>query len=113
MRAKGYIVPPQIADPRTGAFEGLGIRTPLIVVSPYTKHGYVSHAQHEVASSLHFIEKIFGLSTIQAYTADNRADALDDMFDFTQAPSAFKPIATTLTVTSIMRQKPSTQPADY
>jgi phospholipase C len=108
-----HVVPPQIADPRTGAFEGLGIRTPLIVVSPYSKHNYVSHAQHEVASSLHFIEKIFGLTSIQTYTADARADSLDDMFDFTQAPSVFKPIATTLTVTSIMNQKAPTKPADY
>ena len=91
----------------------MGIRTPLIVVSPYAKHGYVSHTQHEVASSLHFIEKMFGLSPIQSYTADNRADALDDMFDFTKSPSVFTPIPTTLTVTSIMRQKPSTQAADY
>ncbi len=108
-----HVVPPQIADPRTGAFEGLGIRTPLIVVSPYSKHNYVSHAQHEVASSLHFIEKIFGLTSIASYTADARADSLDDMFDFTQSPSVFKPIPTTLTVTSIMQQKPATKPADY
>ena len=108
-----HVVPPQIADPRTGAYEGLGIRTPLIVVSPYAKHNYVSHAQHEVASSLHFIEKIFGLTAIQTYTADARADALDDMFDFTQSPSVFKPIATTLTVTTIMNQKAPTKAADY
>ncbi len=108
-----HVVPPQYADPRTGAYEGLGIRTPLIVISPYSKHNYVSHAQHEVASSLHFIEKIFGLTPIQSYTADNRADALDDMFDFTQSPSVFKPISTTLTVTAIMQQKPPTEPADY
>jgi phospholipase C len=108
-----HVVPPQIADPRTGAFEGLGIRTPLIIVSPYAKHGYVSHTQHEVASSLHFIEKMFGLSPIATYTADVRADAFDDMFDFTQAPRAFTPIATTLTVTDFLRQKASTQAADY
>lgn len=108
-----HVVPPQLADPRTGAYEGLGIRTPLIVVSPYSKHNYVSHTQHEVASSLHFIEKIFGLTSIQTYTADARADALDDMFDFTQSPSAFKPITTTLTVTAIMHQKAPTQAADY
>ena len=44
---------------------------------------------------------------------DVRADAFDDMFDFTQAPKAFTPIATTLHVTDILRQKPPTQPADY
>ncbi|HET9394072.1 MAG TPA: alkaline phosphatase family protein [Candidatus Rubrimentiphilum sp.] len=108
-----HVVPPQYADPRTGAYEGLGIRTPLIIVSPYTKRGYVSHVQHEVASSLHFIEKTFGLSPIETYTADVRADAFDDMFDFTQAPRPFTPIATTLTVSDFLRQKPATQQADY
>jgi phospholipase C len=108
-----HVVPPQIADARTGAFEGLGIRTPLIIVSPYAKHGYVSHTQHEVASSLHFIEKMFGLAPIETYTADIRADAFDDMFDFTQAPRAFTPIATSLHVTDFLRQKASTQAADY
>lgn len=42
------VTPPQIDR------MGLGFRVPLIVVSPYSKHGYVSHAQHEFGSILRF-----------------------------------------------------------
>jgi phospholipase C len=92
------VVPPQYADPQTGANEGLGFRVPLIVVSPYAKAGYVSHSQHEIASTLRFIEETFALPFIgsssgQKY-ADQRADGFDDMFDYTQQPIPFKRIST-------------------
>lgn len=87
-----HVVPPQYADPVTQAYEGLGYRTPLIIVSPYAKNHYVSHAQHETASSLHFIEKMFGLSQLPNNVADSRADAYDDVFDFSKPPSSFVPI---------------------
>ncbi|MGA8535176.1 MAG: alkaline phosphatase family protein [Candidatus Tumulicola sp.] len=94
-----HVVPPQYPDPRTGAYEGLGYRVPLIVVSPFAKPGYVSHQQHEVASTLHFIEQTFGLQSLcypncskQNSYADQRADALDDVFDYTQQPITFKKI---------------------
>jgi phospholipase C len=92
--------PPQYPDPITKAREGLGFRVPLIIVSPYAKAGYVSHSQHEIASTLHFIEETFGLPPIanSAYPyvkyADQRADAFDDVFDFTQSPIPFVPIKT-------------------
>ncbi|MGA8535383.1 MAG: alkaline phosphatase family protein [Candidatus Tumulicola sp.] len=85
-----HVVPPQYADPVTGAYEGLGYRTPLIVVSPYAKNHYVSKAQHETASALHFVEKIFGLPSLGL--ADKRADAYDDIFDFSKHPTTFKKI---------------------
>ena len=70
---------------------------PLIVISPYAKPGYISHQQHEIASTLHFIENTFGLGPIGAGSgktyADQRADAFDDMFNFTQRPIRFKPVA--------------------
>jgi phospholipase C len=87
--------PPQLPDPQTGAREGLGFRVPLIVVSPYAKAGYISHDQHEIASTLRFIEETFGLATIGPCTdkktqyADCRADGFDDMFDYTQSPIPF------------------------
>jgi phospholipase C len=90
--------PKQYPDPVTKAHEGLGFRVPLIVVSPYAKAGYVSHSQHEIASTLHFIEQTFGLPPISNGTssieyADQRADAFDDIFDFTQPPIPFVPIS--------------------
>ncbi|HXW76169.1 MAG TPA: alkaline phosphatase family protein [Candidatus Eremiobacteraceae bacterium] len=68
----------------------LSYRVPLIVASPWAKHGYVSHVQHEFGSILHFVEQDFGLGTL-GYT-DARADDLSDCFDFSQTPSAFRAI---------------------
>jgi phospholipase C len=91
-----HVLPPQYKDPMSKAYEGLGYRVPLIVVSPYAKPAYISHKQHEVASTLHFIEEIFGLNPLGYGTpyklADQRADGFDDIFDFTQPPNQFMPI---------------------
>ena len=106
-----HVAPPQYLDPVSNTYEGLGIRTPLIVISPYSKHGYVSHTQHEVASSLHFIEKMFNLGSLGV--ADARADALDDMFDFTQQPSTFKTISARMRKEDFLKQKPSVEAPDY
>ena len=54
-------VPPVYED-----YDGLGFRVPLIVVSPYAKHGYVTHVQYETASVLRFIEDNFGLPPLAA-----------------------------------------------
>jgi phospholipase C len=95
------VVPPQFADPQSGAYEGLGFRVPVIVVSPYARAGYVSHDRHEIASTLKFIEETFGLPEIGSCTnrsteyADCRADGFDDMFDYTQQPIVFQPISAT------------------
>ena len=49
-----------------------GFRVPLIIVSPYTKQGYVSHVTHDFGSILKFIEEVFKLPSL-GY-ADARAD---------------------------------------
>jgi len=78
-----------VAPPIYDSYE-YGFRVPLIVVSPYAKAGYVSHVPHHFGSILRFIEDNFGLDPL-GY-ADSRADDLDDCFDFSQAPIAFKVI---------------------
>ncbi len=97
-----HVPPPQYPDPQTGAREGLGFRVPLIVVSPYAKPGYISHRQHEIASTLNFIEETFGLTYIgdgspsETYADQrvaNEKEQIDDMFDYTQQPIHFKPVA--------------------
>ncbi len=71
--------------------DSLGFRVPLLVISPYAKHGYVSHVQYETASVLRFAENLFGLS--QLADADRRAASpAKDCFDFSQKPRAFVPI---------------------
>ncbi len=74
-------------------YDGLGFRVPLIVVSPYTKRGGVTHVQYETVSVLRFIEDNFGLGRLAA--ADVRANdpASDPLaFDYAMKPRAFKKI---------------------
>ena len=69
-----------------------GFRVPLIVISPYAKHGYVSHVTHDFGSILKFTEKTFGLATL-GY-ADRNADDLYDCFNFNQSPRPYRQIKT-------------------
>src|SRR5262249_6754642 len=62
-------------------FSQLGIRIPAVVISPYAKPGYVSHVVHETTSITRFIEMLYDLPALTA--RDANADALLDMFDFT------------------------------
>ena len=79
-------VPPPFKD-----YDGLGFRVPLIVISAYAKHDYVSHVQYETASVLRFAEDLFGLGQLAA--ADKRATSpAADCFDFMQRPRRFVPI---------------------
>ena len=104
-----HVIPPQLNDPKTNAFEGLGFRVPVIVISPYAKTGYVSHQQHEIASSLRFIEETFALGSLGL--ADARTNGFDDMFDFTQKPRTFRPIPTKHDARWFLR-RPDTTPGD-
>jgi phospholipase C len=105
-----HVVPKQYPDPHTRAYEGLGFRVPAIVISPYAKAGYVSHVQHEITSSLHLIEAVYGLKSLGL--ADARADDFADMFNFAQKPIKFRVIQTRLHEDDFLRQKPSSEPPD-
>jgi len=89
---------------------GLGFRVPLIVVSPYAKHGYVSHAQHEFGSILRFTEETFGLAPLG--TRDLISDDLRDCFDFTQTPPPYRAVQTRYRVPFFLQQKRSGRPPD-
>jgi phospholipase C len=52
-------------------FFGDGSRIPLIVVSPFTRGGHVSHEYGDHVSILKFIEANWGLSTISGRSRDN------------------------------------------
>lgn len=82
-------VPPPRVD-----VDGYGFRVPLIVVSPWAKHGYVSHEQGEFGGVLRFAEEDLGLQSLNA--GDARASDLLDMFDFTQTPRPYVPVGLTL-----------------
>jgi phospholipase C len=88
---------------------GPGFRTPLIVVSPYAKHGFVFHEVSETASLVTFIERNFNLPDL--HERDERANDLFGCFDFTQTPSPFIKIKTKVTVDQLLHEAP-TGPAD-
>jgi phospholipase C len=89
---------------------GLGFRVPMLVISPYAKHGYVSHRQYEFGSILKFVEEVFALPSLG--TTDARADDLSDCFDFTKPPRSYAPIATALSVADFIAMPPSDAPPD-
>jgi phospholipase C len=71
----------------------LGFRVPLVIISPYAKHGYVSHVQYEFGSIIAFAEESFGIRKGSLNATDVRAHDLSDAFDFTQIPQPFEPIS--------------------
>jgi phospholipase C len=71
---------------------GLGFRLPLIIISPWVKHG-VFHGAAEQASVVRLIEELFGapnaVGALHRQNADARdevAGSLLDAFDFNQVP---------------------------
>ncbi len=99
-----HVNPPQVDK------MGLGFRVPLIVVSPYAKHGYISHQQHEFGSFLRFTEEVFNLSSLGA--RDAMSDDLSDCFDFTQTPQPYVQIPVVFTPDYFLHEKPSDLPPD-
>jgi phospholipase C len=62
----------------------LGPRVPAIVISPYARSHFVSHAVYDYGSVLKFIEDRFGLGHLSS--VDAKANTLVGMFDFRQKP---------------------------
>jgi phospholipase C len=99
-----HVPPPQLDN------WGLGMRVPMMVVSPYAKQGYVSHVQYETTSVAKFIESIFGLPALAV--ADQRANNLEDCFDFTQTPRVFHPFYQKFSTAHFIEEKASNSPPD-
>jgi len=80
-----HVAPPEacIPDgeaPPTLAFDRLGVRTPLVIASPWVKPGYVSHIDTDLTSVTRFIQNRFDLPAMTA--RDANAWPMLDMFDF-------------------------------
>jgi phospholipase C len=69
-----HVAPPQ----------GLGIRTPMVIVSPYARSGYVDSNQASIASMLAFTEHTFGFRPLS--DRDGMAYDYSKSFDFNQPP---------------------------
>jgi phospholipase C len=72
-----------------GDFTIEGFRIPLIVISPFTKRGFVSHTQADYTAFLKFIENRFNLPSLTK--RDAAQPDLTEFFDFTAATWATPP----------------------
>jgi phospholipase C len=73
-------------------YDGLGIRVPVIVISPYARANVVTKTQYEFGSILRYIEGPVGMPSLAA--SDGRAAAFgSDVFNYRQTPRAFVPFA--------------------
>jgi phospholipase C len=79
-----HVPPPQIDG------FGLGIRVPLLIISPYALRGAIDHRLGEFSSVLKFIESNWGLTHLTH--RDRQAADLSYDFDFTQRPRAPDPL---------------------
>ncbi|HEX6844644.1 MAG TPA: alkaline phosphatase family protein [Actinomycetota bacterium] len=69
---------------------GLGIRVPLLTISPYARSGRIDHRQGEFSSVLRFIEDNWGLT--QLTRRDRIANNLAYNLDFAQEPLPPEPL---------------------
>ncbi len=74
-----------VAPPRPDAY-GCGTRIPALLVSPWSRRGYVDHRVADSVSLLALVEARFGLEPLQE--RDAKAYNLLDGLDFTQKPRA-------------------------
>jgi phospholipase C len=97
-------------DPPKVDAMGPGFRVPLLIVSPYARHGYVTHVNHESGGFIKFIEHNFDLGSLG--TRDAGSDAFEDCFDYAQAPGAFTAVPQRVTVDRLVHEKDSGPPDD-
>jgi phospholipase C len=79
--------------PAVGAYLdrcGYGTRLPLLVISPYARRNYVSHALNDLTSLPRFIEDNWGLGRLGDQSFDALAGSILDLFDFKSLPRKTK-----------------------
>src|SRR5262249_54004590 len=84
------VAPIPLADKLAGAQDGrLGFRTPTVLISPWSRRGFVSHTQFDHTSVLKLIEWRWGLAplSVRDASANNLALALDF-----RLPNRFAPL---------------------
>jgi phospholipase C len=79
-----HVPPPQVDE------FGLGIRVPLLTISPYAKEGEVDKNQGEFCSFMRFIEDNWSLPSLTE--RDANAGSLESAFDFDQSPRPPEPL---------------------
>jgi phospholipase C len=107
-----HVAPKVVSDGTSwGSGYVYGFRVPLIVVSPYAKAAYISHATHDFGSLLKYIENVFGLGSLNY--ADAPADDFSDCFDLNQTPIVFHEVPAPLGAQHFLNDtRPKTDPDD-
>lgn len=99
-------VPPPLLD-----YDGLGVRVPLIAISPYTPAGVVDKTQYEFGSVLKYVESTFGLAPLRA--SDTRAAPFGPaIVNLLQKPRPFSTFASRRSRSSFIHQAPSMRVPD-
>jgi phospholipase C len=76
-----HVPPPSGCRASTSSpFTQRGPRVPIVAISPWARHNYVSHVVRDHTAITRFIETLFDLPALTA--RDANSDALLDMFDF-------------------------------
>ena len=81
-----HVPPPVLESDPSGAPIRYGHRVALLIISPFTSAGTVSHAMLSHVSLLRFIEDVYHVPALTA--RDQSANGLAGLFDFTQPPRA-------------------------
>ncbi|MHB8566813.1 MAG: phospholipase C [Nitrososphaerales archaeon] len=76
-----HVAPPQIDQ------FGYGFRVPCLIISPYSKPGFIDSTVNDHTSILRFLEDNFGLASLS--TRDSTANNLGEAFDYSKAARAF------------------------
>jgi phospholipase C len=101
-----HVPPPQLD------YDGLGIRVPMLCISPYSYQGVVSHTQYETSSILRFIEDQFGLAQLSTSDARATSAGVGCINPSAPQPRPFVPFVTTMKPEQFLHQKPSGRPPD-
>ena len=79
-----HVPPPQVDQ------FGYGFRVPCLVISPFSKQGFVDSTTNDHTSILKFVETRFSLKPLS--TRDASANDFSEAFDFSKGPRTFIPI---------------------
>ncbi len=76
-----HVPPPAACKPTADStWDRLGVRVPMVAISPWAKRNYVSHVVSDHTALLRFMALLFDLPALTA--RDANANALLDLFDF-------------------------------
>jgi phospholipase C len=90
-----HVPPPNMAcvarpgNTKDTPYYELGVRIPMVVISPYARAGYSSHVVQEHTAITRLIETVFNLPALTS--RDANSDALLDLFDFACPPALLDP----------------------